>query len=219
MAAMSALGELEKVDCAIYADTLLERQATYDFAIKWTPWLEARGIKVVTVSRPQGDATIGKWGGVFVPAFTNMNGKCGMLRRQCTQRWKIQWIRKWLQENRNGEIVEMWIGITKDEVKRARASNVRYIEHRWPLLEWDIGNMGMSRDDVTHWLIENGLEVPPRSACIICPFQTDEEWKSLTDEELGRAVEIDNQIRNIRPKGPIFLHGKRVPLDEALGGE
>jgi len=219
MAAMSALGELDRVDIAIHADTLLERQVTYDFAVRWTPWLEERGIKVVTVSRPYGDATIDQWGGIYVPAFTLLDGRRGMLRRQCTHQWKLRWIKKWLQENRNGEIVEMWIGITKDEVKRARASNVRYIEHHWPLLEWDIGNMGMSRDDVTHWLIDRGLEVPPRSACIICPFQTDEEWQSLTDEEFGRAVEIDDRIRNIRPKGPIFLHSKRVPLDEALGGD
>jgi len=219
MAAMSALGELDRVDIAIYADTMFERQATYDFAKQWTPWLEERGIEVVTVRRLTGDAMIDQWGGVFVPAFTLMDGRRGMLRRQCTQRWKLRWIRKWLQENRNGEIVEMWLGITKDEVKRARASDLKYIEHRWPLLEWDIGNMGMSRDDVTHWLIDRGLEVPPRSACIICPFQSDEEWRSLTDDEFRRAVEVDQQIRNIRPKGPIFLHRKRVPLDEALGGE
>jgi len=216
MAAMSALGELEKVDLAIHADTLMEHQATYDFAARWTPWLEERGIKVVKVRRPDDDAVINKWGGVCVPAFTNINGNRGMLRRQCTQRWKIRWIRKWLQENRDGETVELWLGITKDEAKRAKPSGVKYIDHRWPLLEWDIGNMGMSRGDVTQWLIDQGLEVPPRSACIICPFQSDEEWQLLTGEEFERAVKIDNQIRNIRPKGQIFLHGKRIPLDQAI---
>ena len=215
LAAMSALGELEKVDVAIHADTLFERQATYDFATKWTPWLEERGIRVVTVSRPKDDTAL-RLGGPSIPAFTLMDGRLGILRRSCTQRWKIRWIRKWLQANRNGETVETWIGITKDEVKRARPSDVKYIEHRWPLLEWDIGNMGMSRDDVTHWLIDRGLEVPPRSACIICPFQSDEEWQSLNDEEFGRAVEIDHRIRNMRPKGPIFLHGKRIPLDQGI---
>lgn len=216
MAAMSALGELDKVDFAIHADTLFERQANYDFAIKWTPWLEERGIKVITIRRPDGDATIDKWGGVYIPAFTLMNGRRGMLRRQCTQRWKIRWIRKWLQANRYGETVEMWLGITKDEVKRAKPSDVKYIEHRWPLLEWEVGNMGMSRYDVIRWLLDHGLDVPPRSACIICPFQTDKEWQSLTDEEFERAIEIDNQIRDMRPKGPIFLHSKRIPLDQAI---
>lgn len=218
MAAMSALGELEKVDYAVHADTLFERQATYDFAAEWTSWLEDHGIKVVTVRRPDGDATdaINKWGGVFVPAFTLMNGRRGMLRRQCTGRWKIRWIRKWLQENRDDDTVEMWLGITKDEVKRAKTSDVKYIEHRWPLLEWDIGNMGMSRYDVTRWLLDHSLDVPPRSACIICPFQTDDEWQSLTNEEFERAIEIDARIRNTRPKGPIFLHSKRIPLEQAV---
>ena len=76
--------------------------------------------------------------------------------------------------------------------------------------------MGMSRDDVTHWLIDRGLDVPPRSACIICPFQTDDEWRSLTDDEFEQAVEIDNQIRTMRPKGPIYLHSKRIPLSQAV---
>ena len=49
LAAMVALGELPPVDVAIHADTTHERTATYAFAEKWTPWLEARGVRVVTV--------------------------------------------------------------------------------------------------------------------------------------------------------------------------
>ncbi len=49
LAAMSALGVLPKVDAAIHADTGHERAETYALAKKWTPWLEERGIKVITV--------------------------------------------------------------------------------------------------------------------------------------------------------------------------
>lgn len=49
LAAMSALGDLEKVDYAVHSDTTHERSATYEFAIKWTGWLVEKGIKVVTV--------------------------------------------------------------------------------------------------------------------------------------------------------------------------
>lgn len=36
LVAMSALGELPKVDFAIHSDTTWERSATYDFAQQWT---------------------------------------------------------------------------------------------------------------------------------------------------------------------------------------
>ena len=52
LAAMAALGELEPVDVAIHADTTHESKLTYEFAARWTPWLEERCVRVVTVSNP-----------------------------------------------------------------------------------------------------------------------------------------------------------------------
>lgn len=49
LAAMSALGELEPA-IAIHSDTRREREETYAFAAKWTPWLETRGVQVITVT-------------------------------------------------------------------------------------------------------------------------------------------------------------------------
>ena len=49
LAAMSALGELEPVDFAVHADTTWECKQTYEFAERWTFWLEECGVKVVTV--------------------------------------------------------------------------------------------------------------------------------------------------------------------------
>lgn len=73
LAAMSALGMLPRVDAAIHADTTHERAETYDFARRWTPWLEERGVKVITVkgkvarlASVRNDATKS----VMIPAFT-----------------------------------------------------------------------------------------------------------------------------------------------------
>ena len=49
LAAMVALGELEPVDFAIHADTTHESALTYEFASRWTPWLQKRGVVVVVV--------------------------------------------------------------------------------------------------------------------------------------------------------------------------
>jgi 3'-phosphoadenosine 5'-phosphosulfate sulfotransferase (PAPS reductase)/FAD synthetase len=71
LAAMMALDAIPRADYLIHADTTWEREATYDFARKWTPWLGEHGLEVVTV---QSDRTkvLETWTstGVMIPAFT-----------------------------------------------------------------------------------------------------------------------------------------------------
>ena len=53
IAVMVAQGDLPMIDVAIHSDTGHEAAATYAHAAKWTPWLEERGVKVVTVRPPE----------------------------------------------------------------------------------------------------------------------------------------------------------------------
>ena len=71
LAAMSALGKLPPVDAAIHADTTYERAETYEFAARWTPWLEERGVRVVTVNggRPVMGTLPGGGSYTSIPAF------------------------------------------------------------------------------------------------------------------------------------------------------
>ena len=222
LAAMSALGVLPPVDVAIHADTTHERSETYKFAARWTPWLEERGVRVVTV-RPQRctSPVVNDWGGVFIPAYTlTPSAGGGQLRRQCTGDWKIRPIRRWLQAHRNGAQVEMWLGITLDEMRRMKPANVKYITHRWPFLErehWS-GRM-MLRSDVVAWLRRNLGDdaVPPRSACYFCPYHSRAEWRDLRDNGNGdwqRAVDFDLAIRKLRPPYDLFVCAERVPLTD-----
>lgn len=212
LAAMVALGELEPIDAAIHADTTHERESTYSFAAKYTPWLEARGVRVVTV-RDAPSGPIDTWGGVFIPVFTDTPGKSGgMLNRQCTGRWKIQPIRKWLQANRNGEPVEQWLGITTDEAERMKPSDVKYITHRWPLIE-----KRMSRNACIAWLTGHGLDIPDKSACVFCPFHNRSAWWAMKAEggaDWQKAVSVDEAIRKARPPFDLFVHSSRIPLTD-----
>lgn len=214
LAAMSALGILPKVDVAIHADTTHERSSTYEFAKKWTPWLEEHGVRVETVRAENTDLVARNM--VTIPARTSETG--GMFSRHCTADWKIYPIRRWLQANRNKEPVELWIGITLDEVQRVKPSNVKYITHRWPFLEPELFNDHMMRrSDVKNWLRENGIDVPSRSACYFCPFHHDREWRDLRDNgnrDWKRAVETDAWLRKQRPPFDLFLHRALVPLDQ-----
>ena len=211
LAAMSALGEIERVDVALHADTTHERQATYHHAEEWTPWLEKHGIKVVTVKLDRPMKPESFYGRVAIPAYMTTEKGRGQFGRECTDNWKRRPMRQWLQQNRNGEVVELWLGISLDEALRMKPSNVKYTIHRWPLIE-----KHMARADCIRWLQSCGLEVPPKSACVFCPFHGIREWQELKrhDDDWRKAVKTDNAIRKARPPYDLFIHPARRPLEE-----
>jgi hypothetical protein len=110
--------------------------------------------------------------------------------------------------------VESLQGISLDEWQRMKDSDVQWIVNRYPLVE-----MKMTRGDCAQWLERHGLPTPPKSACVFCPFQSVRAWQELkrnggTDWEI--ALEVDAQIRHVRPPYDLFVHPARVPLAEAV---
>jgi len=211
LAAMVALGELEPVDAAVHADTHHEAWFTYVFARQNTGWLDECGVKVVTVQSDHQKGSSDKWGGVFIPAFTHNGKTAGMLRRQCTYVWKVAPIRRWMQENRNGEPVELWLGISTDEALRQKESDVQYITNRWPLIEKD-----MSRQDCIRWLEAHELPVPPKSSCTFCPYHGTAEWRRTREvwQDWSEATAVDDAIRKMRPPFELYVHPSRKPLKD-----
>jgi hypothetical protein len=222
LAAMVALGELEPVDFAINADTTHERTATYDFAKRWTPWLEERGVKVVTVRPVDGRINVHPErldGEVEIPGYVSSPGDGGRITRQCTKHWKIEPMHRVISIelklrglNKTPGIIEQWLGISLDEFQRMKESDVKYIVNRWPLIE-----RKMTRHDCQLWLERHGLEIPPRSACVFCPFHSKSQWRDIRDnapEDWQKAVEVDKQIRKARPPYDLFVNNQRKPLEE-----
>ena len=87
--------------------------------------------------------------------------------------------------------------------------------NRWPLIE-----RGMTRQDCLRWLERHGYPLPPKSACIGCPFHSNAYWRHMRDhdpEGWTDAVSVDAAIRTgfrgIRGEG--YLHRSAVPLDLA----
>jgi len=221
LAAMVALGDLPPVDVALHSDTTWEMSSTYEFAKTWTPWLESRGVRVVTVgdaTQPAAVTTLT----TDIPAFTvGGSDKGGRLRRQCTSRWKIQPMRRWIgsELERRGlkkspGAVSQWLGITTDEWHRAKDSDVRYISHKYPLID-----LGMSRADCINWLKSHDLPVPQKSSCTFCPFHNRRAWAEMRlagGPDWEQAVAVDNAIRGVRPPYPLFVHSDRIPLEDAV---
>ena len=224
-----------KPDAAIFADTGWEPGYVYDHL----DWLEEQlDYPLVRVS--SGDLRTNLMHGrtvsghrfVDVPFFiVDGDGKKGMLRRQCTNHYKIDPIYRRIRKLAGGQRgrpfpkdthVQMWLGISLDEVGRMKPSREPWIEHCWPLVDLD-----MTRRDCAKWFAS---EYPgrhlPRSACVICPYRSDEHWLELKRSEpasYDEAVKFDrwlrrsttNPIRELLDGRP-YLHSARRPLASVI---
>lgn len=222
LAAMAAMGELPPIDVAIHADTTWERSDTYLFAKKWTPWLGEHGVTVQTV-QAKNTEVVRTWRGksVMIPAFTMETGKRGQVRRQCTRYWKVAPVKAAISAilrerglpKRPGAVALLQ-GISLDEFQRMHDSPVAYLAHEYPLVD-----LRIKRTDCIQWLERHGLEVPPKSACVFCPFHSKTGWQDLGRRgglDLAVATAIDQQVRNARPPVPLFVHPSMKPLNLAV---
>ena len=231
MALMAACGEITPMpDCAIFADTGAEPEGVY----KWLDWLKTKlPFPVYTVSKGslwEDELRIrisGKSGKRYlkgsIPAFVKSpEGKVGLLGRKCTADYKIVPLQRKVRElvgiKRAGKKIiyaKIWIGISVDEAHRMKPSRVDYIENIWPLIDVDL-----SREGCLSWIKSKGYPVPPRSACVFCPFHSDFEWKKLRDEqpeEWQRAIKFEQDMQDAQLKqevllGKPYLHSSCKPL-------
>jgi hypothetical protein len=223
IAYMCINGDLPKPDYAIFADPQWESKATYDYINSMKPIMERAGIPLIVRSKGniRTDALSGRRF-ASLPVFTEMGGKIGMLRRQCTNEYKIQVVWKAIREllnvpkhGRVKEVVDMWLGISRDEAIRMKPSRVRWIRNVYPLIDKD-----MSRQGCKIYLKKHKIPEPPKSACIGCPFHDDGFWRDMQKDspvEFEDACKFDDQIRLNSKKGidgKIYLHRSAKPLRE-----
>ena len=227
LATMAALGEIPKPDYAVHADTTHEMAGTYSHAKKWTPWLEERGIPVVTVQAAEKLVATAEWEkypeGLKIPAYSIelKTGSEGQIRRECTTDWKILPLRRFARSiigKTSPECVEMWMGISLDEWQRMRTADVKYIKNIYPLVD-----RRLSRSHCVGWLEQQGLDIPPKSACTFCPYHNKDHWKRLKQAggaDWDEAVAVDGLIRNLGTgRGSEFqhyVHNSRLPLEQAV---
>ena len=213
LAMMAAAGEIAPMpQAAIFADTQGEPQAVYE----WMNWLEKQlpfpVIRVTAGNLAEAELEIrvsGKTGKTYrkarIPAFgRNPDGSRGILGRKCTADFKIEPIRRHLRTMcgiKRGQkqcTVTQWIGISYDEMGRARASADPWCQMRFPLLERD-----MTRDDCLAWMKSHGHPEPPRSACLFCPFHSDHEWariKSGDQNEWKYVQDFERRMQQTEPQ-------------------
>lgn len=213
LAMMMKHGEIPKADLVIFADTGSEPVAVY----RWLDWLKDNmDMPYLQVQKDNGlTANIeavcrgeAKRNG-NPPLFTE-NG--GMIHRQCTGDYKISPIRKAVKGYKKCIMIQ---GISWEERRRAKPSDVQWISHKHPLVD-----MRMTRDQCKRWMVQHDYPIPPRSACVYCPYRCNMEWRKMRDdapEDWAEACRIDDLMRDRLPgmKERVFVHRSCVPLREA----
>ncbi len=226
---MSCLNQIDKFDYAIFADPKAESKKTYaylKYMLQWEKDNNGIPIRIASKGSLLKDLINGtnSSGNRFasIPAFTkDENGNTSILRRQCTNEYKIQVvnseIRKiyGLKKYARNKPTDIYIGISLDEMERMKISQEKWISFHYPLIE-----KRMTRRDCVTWLKKNIFPIPPKSACKFCPYQSDSRWLDLKRNEpkvFKSMVDLDKSIRNSSKKGvkyPIYLHPSLVPLDQ-----
>jgi hypothetical protein len=223
-------------DLAIFADTGEEPAAVYkhlEFLQSLSkPEIWVRSAGSLGQNLIQGKNSTGQRF-VSIPAFTKgPDGKLGMVRRQCTKEYKIDVVDRAIRRELLGlkprqripkdvQIIQ-YFGISTDEAARAERGKKRFEGIRHTIPVYPLIEMGWSRKDCLEYLRDKLPHEVPKSACVFCPYRTNQSWLHLkqTDEQgWKRAVEIDQALRDpksVATRGfrqQLFLHRSCIPLE------
>jgi len=242
IALMIHKGDLPAIDAAIFADPKEESQSTYNH-LKWLIEETKNSFPTIVRSRGKlGDDLVNGNGSkssrfASIPAFQGDHGNLtGLTRRQCTSEYKTNVVENTIKREIIGlkprqrfpidVRVKQIIGLSFDEpsrllrVRESFAKRVKWADPEFPLFQ-----MQMTRRDCIKWLSGYGIpHTVPRSACVFCPYHSNEEWNRIKLEDpsgWNRAVEIDEALRregsacNRLLRKKLWLHRSCVPLAEA----
>lgn len=216
-------------DAIVMADLGSEKQGTYEFLPIFDDWLADHGMPRITFVKYQGN----------VPYSTIIGNNllnatlpgAAFHRHSCTSKWKIapqhKWAQGWepaTQAWADGKTVLKLIGFEAGEEYRLRRADAKahtgaFLKEkqlytvRTPLIEMGI--------DLAHCIAiieEVGLPVPPKSACICCPYQKPHEVHDLTPLERSLVIlsEVVAEPYNDKIHGLWGLPRKRKQLPGSI---
>ena len=182
-----------KYDEIIFADTSDERPETYDY-LKY--FEEKSKFKITKVK-----SHLGK----IYDYYFNKKVQPTKFRRDCTGKFKISPIRKYLRKKYGKkEIFEMNIYIDYSEFHRMRTSDVKYITNKYPLVE-----QKLDRESLKQYIISKGYDLPIKSGCYFCPFTTKKGWIDLRNKHNGLFQKSIQMEKNSTTKTKlVMLKGK-----------
>ncbi len=168
----------------VFADTGCEWPDTYCWMDLFEQtWLMPRGLHV---TRLKGLPWQTRRGGIGLLEYCEQAYVIPLAAmRWCTMEWKIEAMKRWVGSN-GLTFADGLVGIAADEAHRQPQA------HR-PLVDRFVG-----RKECVHIIEAEGLLVPRKSGCFICPFQRDSQWRELWErypELFKRAERLEESIR------------------------
>jgi len=201
----------------VFADTGTEWPETYCFMELFArDWLAPRGLEITVLDGAYRAQVPGHDERTLIGYCEHYAVTPFPANRWCTQGWKSEPVRAWA--NAQG-ITEQLVGIAADEAHRQR-------DLRYPLIE-----RGITRKDCVAIIEAEGLPVPQKSGCYICPFQRIGQWRELHHrhpdlfERAAQLEELASARRgsqtHIRPGSDMTLRQmqERFERQTALFGE
>ena len=239
-------GDPIHIDAAIFADTQEEPQAVYDHLerlkkVRTGYYPDGIPIYVRTKGKLGDDLIKGtnSTGQRFasIPAFTTDEPGVlkGITKRQCTKEYKTEVIERCIRRDLLGlqprqripknVRVAQYFGLSYDEPGRiVRVRAVFQEKQTWADPFFPLFTLEMTRRGCIAWLKKHWDWEVPRSACVMCPFHSNEEWARIRDtdpEGWKRAVEVDHAMRTHEARcaqfmqHKLYVHKQCVPLDQA----
>jgi len=173
-----------KIDYIIFADTGSEMPETYEHIEIMKKWFKDHNLAFIVVKS--------KLGSVYDHYF---NKKTIPYRkfRSCTDKFKIRPITKWVKKFKGRGVIQN-IGISIEERNRQFKTRLSWVKFEFPLIKWKI-----NRKSCINIIQNEGLSVPIKSGCFMCPFQSNNSWKLLYskhNELFKKSIELEqNSIK------------------------
>ncbi len=152
------------LDLVIFSDTGNELPETYETIKEIKVYCKNKDIDFVTVHFGYGLFDIVK-PSLYAYCYARKLIPSRMFR-WCSYKFKIRPIKKYLKTL--GETIQ-YIGFASDESKRAK-----YKDNLYPLIAKNITRKGCI--DI---IKDEGFNIPVKSGCFICPYQTVKSWRDL----------------------------------------
>lgn len=226
----AARGEIGPMpDLAIFSDTGDEPRRVYEHLAELEARLPFPVVRVRKDGRTLAEASIAVAAGeldrkgIALPPFFTANPS-GMLPKHCSVEFKVKPVLNHLrsmvglkpgQRGPSTPTVELWIGISRDEMDRMGTARSPWVHHRFPCIE-----LGLRRHQLVTWYEERQMKVPGKSSCVYCPFRDQPAWLRMKRDEpwdFERACQVDEAVRDGGPaiEGQLYVHRSMVPLRDA----
>jgi hypothetical protein len=196
----------------VFSDTGCEWPETYCY-IKYfeSEWLNPRGLYV---QKLHGLPYHRLAGGISLIDYCESHHKIPMAAvRWCTMDYKVRALGYWCEAN---HFPEQLIGIAYDE------------QHRRPDANRPLVDNYLTRDNCISIIEAEGLDVPRKSGCYICPFQRPSGWRELWKvhpdiyeraavlEETASHNSEDGHRFTLDPAGKVTLRQRQASFEAQI---